>query len=175
MNQLKSALEKFVRTNDPARLFRRTRALLSTCDGNPPPLNEAIQRGHTRLSLSLIEAVIDMCPSKGLLEKTNENDETPLLIAARLNKWKLVEVILKNRLDLVEQKDNDRNNLLHLLACVNEAKEVDIVRNIFTLLPNDVRRTLLKERNKSNQTPMDIAQSQGNYQWTNILGFSNHY
>ncbi|CAF4442527.1 unnamed protein product, partial [Rotaria magnacalcarata] len=77
LNRLKAALEKFIRTNDPSRLFRQVRALLTRCDESPPPLNEAIQRGHTQLALSLIEQVLDMSPSQGVLEKQNENGETP--------------------------------------------------------------------------------------------------
>ncbi|CAF5164192.1 unnamed protein product, partial [Rotaria sp. Silwood1] len=100
LNQLQVALEKFVRTNDPSRLFRRTRILLSKCNESPPPLHDAIQRGHIQIALSLIEQVLDMNPSQGLLEKENENGETPLLIAAKCNQWKLIEPILKNRCDL---------------------------------------------------------------------------
>ncbi|CAF5157918.1 unnamed protein product, partial [Rotaria sp. Silwood1] len=41
---------------------------------------------------------------KDLLEKENKNDATQLLIAAKCNQSTLIELILKYRSDLVEQK-----------------------------------------------------------------------
>ncbi|CAF3953028.1 unnamed protein product, partial [Rotaria sordida] len=172
LNQLKVALEKFVRTNDPSQLFRRTRILLSKCDENSLPLNDAIQRGHIEIALSLIEQVLDMNSSQGLLEKGNENGETPLLIAAKCNQWKLIEVILKNRSDLVEQKDKNDNNLLHLLANLNEDGGAENIKNIFKILSNDTKQILLIGKNKLSQTPLEIAQSHGNTQCIDMLNFS---
>ncbi|CAF4091209.1 unnamed protein product, partial [Rotaria sp. Silwood2] len=128
LNQLKVALGKFIRTNDPSRLFRRTRILLSQCDENPPLLNDAIQRGHTQIALALIEQVLDMSSSQGLLEKENENGETPLLIAAKCNQWKLIEPIIKNRSDLVKHKDKNGNNLLHLLANLHDDEGAEVIK-----------------------------------------------
>ncbi|CAF3351755.1 unnamed protein product [Rotaria sp. Silwood1] len=169
LNQLQVALEKFVRTNDPSRLFRRTRILLSKCNESSPPLHDAIQRGHIQIALSLIEQVLDMNPSQGLLEKENENGETPLLIAAKCNQWKLIEPILKNRCDLAKQKDKDGNNLLHLLANSNEDESAEIIKNIFKILPDRIKTNLLKEKNKKNQRPLDIAQSHGDSSSSELL------
>jgi ankyrin repeat protein len=135
---------------------------LAKSDENPPALNDAIQRGHTQLALSLIEQVTDMSPSNGLLEKTNDNGETPLLVAAKHNHWKLIEIILTKRLDLAEQKDNDGNNLLHLLANLNDDQGVETIQNVLGILSNDMKARLTGEKNKNNQTPFDIAQSNGN-------------
>ncbi|CAF2888304.1 unnamed protein product [Rotaria sp. Silwood2] len=162
LNQLKVALGKFIRTNDPSRLFRRTRILLSQCDENPPLLNDAIQRGHTQIALALIEQVLDMSSSQGLLEKENENGETPLLIAAKCNQWKLIEPIIKNRSDLVKHKDKNGNNLLHLLANLHDDEGAEVIKSIFKILPNEIKTNLLTEKNKNNQRPIDIAQSHGN-------------
>ncbi|CAF5125521.1 unnamed protein product, partial [Rotaria sp. Silwood1] len=71
--ELQIALEAFVRTNDLSRLFHHTRSLLSKYDENPLSLNDAIQRGHIQLALSLIEQVFYMQALKDLLEKENEN------------------------------------------------------------------------------------------------------
>ncbi|CAF4529923.1 unnamed protein product [Rotaria sp. Silwood1] len=172
LNELKTALENFVCTNDPSRLFRRTRMLLSTCDENPPPLHDAIQRGHIQIALSLIEQVFDMNPSQGLLEKENENGETPLLIAAKCNQWKLIEPILQNRCDLATQKDKDGNNLLHLLANSNEDESAEIIKNVLRILPNDTKECLLIGKNKLSQTPIEIAQSHDNNQCVDFLKLS---
>jgi len=134
-------------------------------------LNDAIQRGHTQLALSLIEQVIKMPASDGLLEKENENGETPLLIAAKMNQWKLIETILKTRSDLAQQKDKHNNNLLHLLANLSEDKASETLKNVLEILPNDVKTKLMKEKNKNNQTPIEIAQSHSNTQSIYLLNY----
>jgi ankyrin repeat protein len=169
LNQLKDSLTVFVRTNDPSRLFRRTRVLLSKFDENTSPLSDAIERGHIQLALPLIEQVIDMPSPNRLLEKGNANGETPLLIAAKLNHGKLIETILKKRSDLVEQKDKDGNNIFHLLANLSEDKGAETIENILTILPNESKINLLKEKNTKNETPIDIAQSHGNTQCIDLL------
>jgi ankyrin repeat protein len=169
LNQLKDSLTVFVRTNDPSRLFRRTRVLLSKFDENTSPLSDAIERGHIQLALPLIEQVIDMPSPNRLLEKGNANGETPLLIAAKLNHGKIIETILKKRSDLVEQKDKDGNNMFHLLASLSEDKGAERIENILTILPNESKINLLKEKNTKNETPIDIAQSHGNTQCIDLL------
>ena len=172
-NQLKDALTIFVRTNDPSRLFRRTRVLLSRFDDNSSPLTDAIEHGHVQLALPLIEQVIDMPSPNRLLEKGNENGETPLLIAAKLNHGKIIETILKKRSDLVEQKDKDGNNMFHFLANLREDKGTETIENILTILPNESKIKLFKETNKINQTPLDIAQSHGNTLCVKFLSVIN--
>ncbi len=168
LNLLKDALELFIRKNDPSRLFRRTRVLLSKNDKNPSPLHDTIQHGHTKLALTLIEQIIDMPSPNRFLENENENGETPLLAAAKLNEWKLIECILKSRPDLTKQKDQNGNNLLHFLANLSEDKGADTIENLLKIFPNDIK-TLLKEENKNNQTAMVIAQSHGNTQCIHLL------
>ncbi len=160
--QLKDALEIFLRKNDPSQLFRRTRMLLSTYDGNSSPLHDAIQHGHTQLALAFIKQIVNVPSLNKLLKNKNENGETPLLIAARLNQWKLIESILKPRSDLAKQKDKDGNNLFHLLANLSEDKGVETIQNVLAILSNELKVNLLKEKNKTNQKPMDIAQFHNN-------------
>ncbi|CAF0946284.1 unnamed protein product [Rotaria sp. Silwood1] len=162
LGQLQDAIVEFVRTNNPSRLFRRTRLLLAKCDQNPPPLDDAIQRGHIDLALKLIEQVVDMSTSPGLLERKNDDGETPLLLAAKLNQWVLIEAILKKRLDLAENTDKNDNNILHLLANISENKANETIKNVLLLLSNDIKTNLLKKKNKDNRTPIEIAQSQNN-------------
>ncbi|CAF4562196.1 unnamed protein product [Rotaria sp. Silwood1] len=160
--KLQIALEAFVRNNDLSRLFHHTRCLLSKCDENPLSLNDAIQRGHIQLALSLIEQVFYMQALKDLLEKENKNDATQLLIAAKCNQSTLIELILKYRSDLVEQKDKNGNNLLHLLANLNEDKGAEIIKNVFKILPEPTKTMLLLEKNQSSEIPVDIAQWHSN-------------
>lgn len=171
LHQLKIALEEFIRTNDPSRLFRQTRMLLKRSDRNPPPLNEAIQRGHTTLALSLIQQVLDMPSSDGILEEEDGNGETPLLIAAKLNHWELLEPILKNRLDLIEQKDKDGNNFLHLLASVNEKKRLETIQNVMEILPTASKIMLFKAKDKRSQMFLNIAQRHENICSVSLFNF----
>jgi ankyrin repeat protein len=145
--------------------------LLSDCNENQPPLNDAIEHGHAQTALSLIEQIIDMSPSNGLLEKANENGETPLLVAAKCNQWKLIKPILEKRCELTKQKDKDGNNLLHLLANIDEDKGAETIENVVKILPKDTKRELVKEKNKTKQTPLEVAQSHGNTQCIDLLDF----
>jgi ankyrin repeat protein len=170
LNQLKDALADYVRTNNPSRLFRRTRLLLVKCEEKPPPLNEAIQRGYIDLALALIEQVIEMQAPNGLLKKEDENGQTPLLVAAANNQWTIIEIILNKRPDLAEQKDKNGNNVFHLLANLSEDdKAAETMQNVMKILSNDVKVNLLKAKNENNQTPIEIAQSNGNTQYVNLL------
>jgi ankyrin repeat protein len=173
LNKLKLSLADYVRTNNPSRLFRRTRLLLVKCVDESPPLNEAIQRGHIDLALSLIEQVIELRAPNGLLEKEDENGQTPLLVAAANNRWTIIEIILNKRPDLAEQKDKNGNNVFHLLANLSEDdKAAETMQNVMKILSNDVKVNLLKAKNENNQTPIEIAQSNGNTQFMNVLEFS---
>ncbi|CAF3920202.1 unnamed protein product [Rotaria sordida] len=162
LGHLQDAIVEFVRTNNPSRLFRRTRLLIAKCDQNPPPLDDAIRHGHVNLALKLIEQVVDMSISPGLLERKNNDDETPLLLAAKLNQWILIEAILKKRLDLTENTDKNDNNILHLLANISENEANETIKNVLLLLPNNIKTNLLKKKNKDSQTPIQIAQSKNN-------------
>jgi ankyrin repeat protein len=99
---------------------------------------------------------------KKLFEQVNENGETPLLIAVKLNEWKLIECILKSRSDLAKQKDQNGNNLFHLLANLSEDKGAETIKNVLAILPNELNMDLLKEQNQTNEKPMDIAQFHNN-------------
>ncbi|UJR25794.1 hypothetical protein I4U23_007144 [Adineta vaga] len=169
LNQLQEALVAFVRTNDPSKLFRRTRVLLSTCDENPPPLHDAIEHGYIPLVSTIIQQVANMREPNNLLEKRNENGETVLLVGARCNEWKVIELIVKEREDVIEAKDNDGNNMLHLLANVKEDAGAETLKNLLEILPIDVKMRLLKEENKKSQVAKDIAQSHENTQCLSLL------
>jgi len=169
LGQLQEAIVEFVRTNNPSRLFRRTRLLLARCEENPPPLHDAIQYGHIDLVLKLIEQVSDMSPSNSLLEQENNDGETPLLLSAKFNHWILIEAILKKRIDLSKKTDKFGNNMFHLLANVSEDKSYETIKNVLELLPNDIKTNLLKQKNKANQIPTEIAHIKNNIYCINLL------
>ena len=162
-NQLKDAVAEFVRTNNPSLLFRRTRCLLSNCDGDSPPLHDAIERGHEHLALALIEQAIEMSTDENLLDKLNSKGETPLLVAAKFNRGELVEAILKARPYLARHMDWEGNNLLHLLAGNEPTSDcAEILSKVLSMLPDDLKRVLLREKNMHDRSALDIAQCRGN-------------
>ncbi|CAF1022482.1 unnamed protein product [Adineta steineri] len=163
LGQLQVAAVEFLRTNDPSKIFRRTRLLIGKCTENPPPLHDAIQHNHINLALKLIEQTVDMpSSSNNLLEREDNDGVSPLLFAAKFNQWTLIEAILKKRLDLIEKTDKSDNNILHLLANISEDKATETIKNIFVLLSNDTKTKLLEKKNNNNETPMEIAQANNN-------------
>ncbi|CAF3963887.1 unnamed protein product [Adineta steineri] len=163
LGQLQVAAVEFLRTNDPSKIFRRTRLLIGKCTENPPPLHDAIQHNHINLALKLIEQTVDMPSSpNNLLEREDNDGVSPLLFAAKFNQWILIEAILKKRLDLIEKTDKADNNILHLLANISEDKAIETIKNIFVLLSNDTKTKLLEKKNNNNETPMEIAQANNN-------------
>lgn len=168
LNQLKDALELFVRRNDPSRLLRRTRVLLAKYTTQPSPLHEAIENGHRQLAQALIEQIVDIPSPNRLLEDQDEHGQTPMLIAAKLNEKDLLELILKHRSDLIEQKDHQGNNLLHLLTLCQDDQAAETIETVLKMFPKDVR-LLLKDENHKHQTPLIIAQSNGNVKSMELL------
>jgi ankyrin repeat protein len=169
LGQLQEAIVEFIRTNNPSKLFRRTRLLIAKCDENPPPLDDAIRHGHIDLVLKLIEQIGDISSSNSLFERENNDGETPLLLSAKLNHRNLIEAILKNRIELSEKTDKYNNNILHLLAKVSDDKANETIKHVLALLSDDRRIKLLKEKNKANQTPIDIARIKNNTHCFDLL------
>ncbi|CAF2924999.1 unnamed protein product [Rotaria sp. Silwood2] len=95
LKELKQAIEKYIRKNDPSELFRRICKLLCNSDENGLVLHDAIKNEHIKLVLPLIEQIINMCSRKDLLEKVNKDGKTPLLMAVKFKQWILIESIIK--------------------------------------------------------------------------------
>jgi ankyrin repeat protein len=150
-------------------LLRRTRLLLSQCDDNPPPLHEGIEQGHISLALLVIEQVASLGRPNGVLEKRNEQGETVLLVGARCKAWEVVEMIAKKRSDLVTDKDMDGNNVLHILASVNEDAGAQTIEKLFAIIPQSTQISLLSEQNKAGETAAESAQRQGNTRCSELL------
>jgi hypothetical protein len=132
-------------------------------------LDDAIRRGHIDLIIKLIEQVGDVSPSNSLLERENDDGETPLLLSAKLNQWILIETFLKKRIELSEKTDKCGNNIFHLLANVSDDQAHETIKNIREILPEDIRSKLLKKKNKDNQIPKDIAQMKNNNHCIDLL------
>lgn len=110
-----------------------------------------------------------MSPIYNLLERENDDGEIPLLLAAKLNQWNIIEIILKKRLDLSERTDKYDNNILHLLANVSDDKAYETIKNVLSLLADDIKTNLLNKKNKDNKIPMEIAQMNNNNQCIDLL------
>lgn len=110
-----------------------------------------------------------MSPAINLLERMNDDGEIPLLLSAKLNHWILIEAILKKRLDLSEKLDKSDNNIFHLLANISDDKSYETIQNLIGLLPDNIKKNLLKKKNKDNQLPIDIAQIKNNMKSIDLL------
>lgn len=172
LTQLQEAMVEFVRTNNPSKLFRRTRLLLAKCEENPPPMEDAIRNGYIDLVLKLIEQVGDASPSTSLLERENLKGQTPLLVSAELNHWTLIETLLKKRIELSEKTDRCRNNIFHILACLPDDQANETIEQLLALLPKDMKIKLLKQKNQDNQQPWQIAQTKCNTHSIDLLRVS---
>ncbi|CAF1188029.1 unnamed protein product [Adineta ricciae] len=158
LDQLQEALVQFVQTNDPSRLFRRTRVLLSKCEDSPPPLHVAIERGHISLALTIIEQVASMREENNILERRNESGENVLLVGGRCNAWKVIEMLVKMRKDVIERVDNDGNNLLHKIGSVKDDAGAETIKNLFNIMSEEVKTNLLMQMNKNGETPARTAE-----------------
>ncbi|CAF1578302.1 unnamed protein product [Adineta ricciae] len=173
LNQLQEAVVSLLRTNDPSKLFRRTRLLISKCDQSPPPLDDAIRNGYVDLALRLVEQTTEMSSGpNNLLERTNADGQIPLLLAAKLNHWILMKPIVEKRLDLLEKVDNSGNNIFHLLADVSEDKAVDTIKYVLELIPHNLKVKLFNQKNQEKQTPKDIAQAKNHSHYVDLFNAS---
>lgn len=160
---------EFIRTNNPSKLFRRTRLLLAKCEENPPPLDDAIRNGYIDLVVKLIEQVTDGSPSSSLLERENVKGQTPLLLSAELNQSIILETLLERRLDLSIKTDKSQNNLFHLLARVADDRAARTIEHVLAILPRDVQMKLFKQKNADNHQPWQIAQLKRNTRCLDLL------
>jgi len=128
-----------------------------------PFLYNAIQQGDIDGALKLIEE------TNSLLEQENNQGETPLLLAAKLNLNKLIQTILEKRPELVNRTDKQGNNLLHLLASVPGDKAKTTIENVLTRLDNTTKERLIRNLNNNQQTPKQVANNHRNMQYIDLL------
>lgn len=169
LTQLQEALVEFVRTNNPSKLFRRTRLLFAKCTDQPPPIDDAIRNGHTDLVSKLIDQVSNQSSSNSLLERENQDGQTPLLVAAKYNQWFLIETILKKRLDFIEKIDHQGNNVLHLLAEIENDQGKETIEKLLKFLSNEKKQILIETKNLDKRTPFELAQFKNNSQCADLL------
>lgn len=126
-------------------------------------LDNAIRQGQIDVVLKLIEE------PNSFLERENNQGETPLLLAAKLNQNRLIKTILEKRPELARQIDQQGNNILHLLASVSGDKAKMTIENILTGLDSKTRKYLITKLNNDKQTPKQVAKNYGNIQCIELL------
>ncbi|CAF1188012.1 unnamed protein product [Adineta ricciae] len=129
LDQLQEALVQFVQTNDPSRLFRRTRVLLSKCEDSPPPLHVAIERGHISLALTIIEQVANYIQLILRMSQFNNQSNADTLYDALLNS----PTLLPNLENLTEDLNLNVNNEFLLDININSiTSELDNLTSALT-------------------------------------------
>jgi ankyrin repeat protein len=125
-------------------------------------LENAIQQGNIDLAVKLIKQ------TQNYLERENDQGQTPLLLAGKFNQNRLIIAILKKRPELARHVDERGNNLLHLLASVQENKARETIETILMLLDNKMIKFLISGLNRRQQTPEQIAKKNGNLQYIDL-------
>lgn len=126
-------------------------------------LEDSIQQGNIDLAIKLIQQ------TKILLEQTNQQGETPLLIAAKYNQKRLITAILKKYPEYAKQIDKEKNNLLHLLSKIPDNEAKDTIESVFILLDRTMIEFLITGLNQQMQTPEKIAKQYNNMEYINLL------
>ena len=134
-------------------------------------LEDAIRRGDSNTALQSIQQ------QPRLLEESNHDGDTPLLLAARFNLKAVIGTILQTRSELVDQVDRRANNLLHLLAAHSNKEGMPTIVATTAMVSSDVGRRLMATPNQNGQTPLQVAESQDRCQYidriTSELTLSN--
>jgi ankyrin repeat protein len=126
-------------------------------------LENAIEQGNIDLAIKLTKK------TKNFLERRNDQGETPLLLAAKFNQNRLIIAILKKQPELAQQVDQQGNNLLHLLANVQENQAKKTIENVLTLLDKNMKEWLISGLNRRQQTPEQIARKNDNMEYIDLL------
>jgi ankyrin repeat protein len=111
-------------------------------------LHLAAESGH----LSIVQTIIKRDDGGQLLELQNDNDRTPLLLAARYGQFDIFQYLLENKADITA-KDWNEETALHLAA---ENGHLSIVK--FFL---EKHGDFLEQRNVINETPLLLAAERG--------------
>ncbi|CAF0922379.1 unnamed protein product [Didymodactylos carnosus] len=149
------SLHDFILNNDATLLFRCTRLLIHRHE--EILLEKAIQNGHLTLAKQLIKVLqIDT------LKRRNERGETALLLAAKLNRKDLIELLLNRHIDLVYDIDYRRNNIFHLLTI--NIDSTDAIEFIFDYLKQKSIniREIFDTENSDHLTPLQLARENNN-------------
>jgi len=132
-------------------------------------LENAIQQGDIDLAIKLIKQ------TRSFLERANDQGETPLLMAAKLNQNRLISAILKKYPEFAKQVDKQGNNLLHLLANVSENKARTTIDHVFILLDDQMKKQLILGRNQLGQTPEYVARYHRNMEYIDFFNLQINF
>lgn len=126
-------------------------------------LENAINQGNLDLAWQIIRQ------ARNFLEQGNHQGETPLLMAARLNQKRLIVSILNYGSELAKQKDQQGNNLLHLLANISSSQAKETIEQVLNLLDTRSKDRLISELNQSQERPVDVAKNHGHNEYIDLL------
>ncbi len=96
--------------NDYEIFFRTCRSVLTK---SPELIHNSIEKNHLELMLKFIPTALTR-----LLQQKNELGETALLHALRLNRFEIIQELLKKEKskELLESIDDQNNNIFHIIA-----------------------------------------------------------
>eukprot|EP00095_Tigriopus_kingsejongensis_P005747 maker-scaffold28_size608977-snap-gene-2.12 protein:Tk05747 transcript:maker-scaffold28_size608977-snap-gene-2.12-mRNA-1 annotation:"transient receptor potential cation channel subfamily a member 1-like protein" len=132
----------------------RSKKLLDACDRyDNSPLHAAANKGFLEVVIALLRAGADA-------DNKNEDEQTPLHLAAREGRTRICKEILKQDKFAVNDEDSDSNTALHL-ACMNGHSMV-----VTTLIASGAD---IEARNYYLWTPLDCAAAYGQPKCAKLL------
>lgn len=118
MQKLNESIEQLFLHNDYQPILRTCRLCVQK---RPELLHHAIQHGYS----DLVSTFVPIAGMK-LIQEKNEQGETVLLHAARLNHWKIVRAVMgrKESEKLLADINEKKQNILHILASNTNSIEI---------------------------------------------------
>lgn len=133
---------------------KRSRKLLDACDRyDNSPLHASAQKGYLDIVIALLEA-------GGDVDNKNEDEQTPLHLAAAEGRTRICKEILKRDKFAVNDEDSDSNTALHLASIHGHDKVVA------TLIEAGAD---IEARNYYLWTPLDCAAAYGQPKCAKLL------
>ncbi|XP_035826279.1 transient receptor potential cation channel subfamily A member 1 homolog [Aplysia californica] len=128
--------------------YQQVKRLVNDCDCyDNSPLHVASENGFLEITQCLLDSGAD-------LDDKNEEEQTPLHLAAKYGRTNIVRELIKRDKTIVNDEDENSNTALHLAAQYGHNK----VAKVLLDLGADV-----SARNYNQWTPLDLAASKG---WT---------
>ncbi|CAF1570086.1 unnamed protein product, partial [Didymodactylos carnosus] len=171
LTRLKSCLAALLTDNDTQPLLRVTKKLINKYNDNL--LHCAIKNGHTLLAQQL-SAVVARLPDS-IIERKNNNGETAIILAAKLNQIDLLETLFSISQDLIYAVDNKNNNVFHLLTSQNNSnKTIEFILNCLNDKSINIKQKF-DQPNGNGKTPLQLSVEHSNFESTKMLIEIGHF
>ncbi|CAF1572106.1 unnamed protein product, partial [Didymodactylos carnosus] len=163
--KIQTAIVELLIKNDSELLIRRTRVLINLYEENL--LHKTIENGHTLFAQQMANAVSKL--SDNIIEKTNAQGETAILIAAKFNNRDVLETLLTLKIDYIYAIDNERNNIFHVLSKQMGTNEtIECLLNYLNTKSINIQEKF-DNKNNDELTPIQLLIKNNNFDGVKML------